>query len=148
MCVCHLVDACVEGWGAHGCFLWENGRSEVGGHGGNGAGSDSGQILLDKFLYSRHLLQEDKGEKKQDLSSICSSSSHTSTLRTCLVEYLGGGAVREPCVGLEGDHLRADYGLEFLRRHFAVLTRDHVVHLAVALQDRKVLVAARCLQDS
>lgn len=72
MCVCHLVDACVEGWGAHGCFLWENGRSEVGGHGGNGAGSDSGQILLDKFLYSCHLLQEDKGEKKQDLSSICS----------------------------------------------------------------------------
>lgn len=54
--------------------------------------------------------------------------------------------MREPWVGLEGDHLRVDYGLEFLRRHFAVLTRDHVVHLAVALQDRKVLVATRCLQ--
>lgn len=50
--------------------------------------------------------------------------------------------MREPWVGLEGDHLRVDYGLEFLRRHFAVLTRDHVVHLAMALQDRKVLVAA------
>lgn len=58
-----------------------------------------------------------------------------------LVEYLRTGAVREPWVGLEGDHLRVDNGLEFFRRHFAKLPWDHEVHLAVALQDREVLVA-------
>lgn len=115
---------------------------------GTGRGQIRGKYFSINSFTAAISCKKTKEKKKQDLSSICSSSSHTSTLRTCLVEYLGGGAVREPCVGLEGDHLRADYGLEFLRRHFAVLTRDHVVHLAVALQDRKVLVAARCLQDS
>lgn len=58
------------GGGAHGCFLWENGRSGVGGqclrgggHSGNEVRSDSGQILLDKILYSRHLLQESKNRE-------------------------------------------------------------------------------------
>lgn len=45
---------------------WE--VSISGGHDGNGVGSDSGQILLDKFLYSCHLLQEDKGGKKTNRS--------------------------------------------------------------------------------
>lgn len=56
---------CVGG-GAHGCFLWENGRKGVkgqclkGGHSGNEVRSDPGQKLLDKFLYSCHLLQESR----------------------------------------------------------------------------------------
>lgn len=49
--------------------------------------------------------------------------------------------MREPWVGFEGDQLRVDYGFEFLRRHGTELHRDHDVHLAVALQDRDVLVA-------
>lgn len=65
-----VVDVCGRervGWGgAHGCFLWENSRSEVrgqclrGGHSGDEVRSDSGQILLDKFLYILHLLQKSK----------------------------------------------------------------------------------------
>lgn len=58
-----------------------------------------------------------------------------------LVEYLRRGAVREIWEGFEGDHLRVDYGLEFLHCHGTKMERDHEVHLAVALQDREVLVA-------
>lgn len=72
--------------------------------------SDSGHILLDKFLYSRHLLR--------------------------------AGAVREPWVGFEGDHLRVDYGFELFCRHATKPHWDHAVHLTVALQDGEVLVAA------
>lgn len=30
-----------------------------------------------------------------------------------LIKYLRTGAVREPCVRFEGDHLRVNYGLDF-----------------------------------
>lgn len=71
--------------------------------------SDSGQILLDKFLYSCHLLRT--------------------------------GAVVEPWEGFEGDHLRVNYGSEFLCCQTTILYRDHAIHLTVALQDWDVLVA-------
>lgn len=106
---------CVGG-GAHGCFLWENGRKGVkgqclkGGHSGNEVRSDPGQKLLDKFLYSCHLLRT--------------------------------GAVREPWEGFKGNHLRVDYGFQFFCRHGTKLHRDHGVHLTVALQDWEVLIAA------
>lgn len=52
-----------DGGVAHGCFLRENGRSGLEGQclgltagAGQSEGSDSGQILLDKFLYTFHLL--------------------------------------------------------------------------------------------
>lgn len=61
--------------------------------------------------------------------------------------YLRAGAVREPWVGFEGDHLRVNYEFEFFCRHETKLRGDHVVHFAVALQDGKVLVAARRLRD-
>lgn len=42
----------------------QGGRVSVSGdHSGNEVRSDSGQILLNKFLYSCHLLQENKLEK-------------------------------------------------------------------------------------
>lgn len=55
--------------------------------------------------------------------------------------YLRTGAVREPWEGFKGDHLRVDYGFEFFCCHGTKLHGDHDVHLAVALQDREVLVA-------
>lgn len=55
--------------------------------------------------------------------------------------------MRKPWVGFEGDHLRVDYGFEFLCRHVAELQWDHDVHLTVALQDRDVLVAVGRLQS-
>ena len=63
------------------------------------------------------------------------------------MKYLRTGAVSEPWVGFKGDHLRVNYGLEFICRHGTKLPRDHDVRLTVALQDREVLVAARRLQD-
>lgn len=54
--------------------------------------------------------------------------------------------MREPWVGFEGDHLRVDYGFEFLCGHGTKLHGDHDVHLAVTLQHREVLVAAGRLQ--
>lgn len=72
--------------------------------------SDSGQILVDKFPYSHHLLRT--------------------------------GAVREVWIRFEVDQIRVDYQSEFLVRHGTKLRRDHAVILAVALQDRDVLVAA------
>lgn len=55
-----------KGMGAHGCFLWEMvdqvGEVSVSGgrHSGDEVRSDSGQIFLDKILYSRHLLQREQ----------------------------------------------------------------------------------------
>jgi len=123
-----MLSMCVEergglgegGRGGVGCsWLFPVGEWQIGGersvsqggHSRDEVRSDPGQILLNKFLYSRHLLRT--------------------------------GAVREPWVGFEGDHLRVDYGFEFFRRHGTKLYRDHGVHLTVALQDRDVLVAAR-----
>lgn len=71
-----ILSMCVHGGGrgegvAHGCFLWENGRSGVEGQclggltvGASKVRSDSGQMLLDKFLYSCHLLQDSKTDIK------------------------------------------------------------------------------------
>lgn len=60
--------------------------------------------------------------------------------------YLRTGAVRDPCIGFEGDHLWVDYGLDFFRRHVAKTQRDHEVHFTVTLQDGEVLVAAERLR--
>lgn len=50
MYVCEIGDA-------YGCFLWENGRSEVRGRWLRvTVRSDSGQLLLNEFLHSSHLL--------------------------------------------------------------------------------------------
>ena len=64
-----------------------------------------------------------------------------------VVQYLGRGAVRETWVGFKGDHLRANYGFEFFRRHGTKMQGNHDVHFTMALQDREVLVAARRLWD-
>lgn len=64
-----------------------------------------------------------------------------------MINYLRTGAVREPWVGFEADHMRVNYGFEFFRCHGTKLHRDHDVHLTVTLQDWEVLVAAWCLQD-
>lgn len=114
VCVCYL-DVC----GKRGCsWLFPVGEWQIrgersvfqGGYSGDEVTSDSGQMLLNKCLYSCHLLRT--------------------------------GAVKEPWVGFEGDHLRVDYGLEFFCRHGTKLHWDHEVLLTVALQNREVLVAA------
>lgn len=110
VCVCCMYveqeGAWEVGGGAHGCFLWENGRSGVRGqclgrHSGDDVRSDPGQVLLDKFLYSCHLLRT--------------------------------RAVGEPWVGFVGHHLRVDYRFEFFCSHGTELHGDNDVHLAVAL---------------
>lgn len=50
--------------------------------------------------------------------------------------------MRDPWVGFEGDHLRVDYGFEFVCCQATILHRDHNVHVTVALQDGDILVAA------
>lgn len=56
LCLCLRVRVCEIG-DAYGCFLWENGRSEVRGHWLRvTVRSDSGQLLLNEFLHGRHLL--------------------------------------------------------------------------------------------
>lgn len=82
-----ILPMCVGRKGGGGCsWLFPVGECQIKGersvsqgrgHSGDEARSDSRQILLDKFLYRRHLLRT--------------------------------GAVSEPWVGFEGDHLRVDY---------------------------------------
>lgn len=62
-----------------------------------------------------------------------------------LTGYLRTGAVRDPCIGFEGDHLWVDYRLDFFRRHVSETQRDHEVHFTVTLQDGEVLVATERL---
>lgn len=58
-----------------------------------------------------------------------------------MVSYLRAGAVSEPWVGFEGDHLWVYYVFKFFCCHGTELHGDHEVRLTMALQDRDVLVA-------
>lgn len=60
--------------------------------------------------------------------------------------YLRRGAVRDPCIRFEGDHLWIDYGLDFFRRHGPKTNWDHEVHFTVTLQDGEALVASERLR--
>lgn len=62
-------------------------------------------------------------------------------------KYLRTGAVREPCIRFEGDHLGINYRLDFFWRHVSETQWDHEVHFTVTLQDGEVLVAIECLQN-
>lgn len=62
------------------------------------------------------------------------------------IAYLRTGAVSDPCVRFEGDHLRVDYGLDFFWRHVSKAQWDHEVHFTMTLQDGEVLVATECLR--
>lgn len=64
-----------------------------------------------------------------------------------LTKYLRTGAVREPCIRFEGNHLRVNYRLDFFWRHVSETQWDHYVYFTVTLQDGEVLVATECLQN-
>lgn len=63
-----------------------------------------------------------------------------------MTDYLRTGAVRKPWVGIEGDHLRVDYGFYFTCCHVTKMHWDHKIRITMALQNRKVVVASECLQ--
>lgn len=83
--VCMWVCVCVIG-GAYGCFLWENGRSEVRGRCLRvTVRSDSGQMLLNEFLHGGHLLHTNPDRQSRLLQNTSKTAVALHTSWRCCI---------------------------------------------------------------